>query len=342
VDIGAPGSAILSTSPFTFAVDEPFETPLAGRWTQYPTGAQLQWGVYPTSDGSKALGLPTGQNVPPNVASAIVGPSVNLATCVEPVWEMDVNSTFSNGAFDVQTVELEPHASRCGETAVLRVLDARRLDAELTVALGVDAEVGVSNRRIDDGCVGAVVDQEPRVAGRLDAAALEHDECVLRVRVNAAARAANGAALELEVEALVVDALQRLAALFGAGDDREPADERVLLLTDDGRAFARLDGDLAIGHELDGEANLDRLSVVPAPHHDARAGIALHHCRHRCVDAAEYAFAAGVVASSAVDEELRQLFHGGRNVTGEIDLPREAATMRVVSINRLVPWKGRL
>jgi subtilisin family serine protease len=109
VDIAAPGGAILSTAPFTFQIDEPFETPLAGRWDKLPD--TNGWGLVPTPSGeaTKVLGYNNGQGVPGNTTAQVRSQQIDLTTCANPVLEFAVGIDFndwSGNAFDGQSDSL--------------------------------------------------------------------------------------------------------------------------------------------------------------------------------------------------------------------------------------------
>ncbi len=106
VDLAAPGTAILSTSPFTLALDDPFEAAIAGRWTvRTLAGAAQSWSASPNGDGTRSLRVNEGNGIPQNVQTALVGNRVNLSACAEPAVELDASAAFSNGAFDLAITE---------------------------------------------------------------------------------------------------------------------------------------------------------------------------------------------------------------------------------------------
>ena len=106
VDLGAPGSTILSTSPFRQVVDDPFEVPIAGRWTvRTLSGPAVPWGISPNGDGSKSLRINDGNGVTASTVSGLVSKRFDLGTCVEPVLELEASAAYSSGAFDVAITE---------------------------------------------------------------------------------------------------------------------------------------------------------------------------------------------------------------------------------------------
>ena len=104
VHLGAPGSAILSTAPFTFLVDDPFETPISGRYTVLPGfSPDPGWGISASlaDDGTSSLTINQRKGFPPNTTTVLASEPVNLASCSEPVYEAVVSAQFSNGQVDL-------------------------------------------------------------------------------------------------------------------------------------------------------------------------------------------------------------------------------------------------
>lgn len=106
VDLAAPGSAILSTSPFSFVVNDPFELPIAGRWTRVTlSGDPQNWTTPVSGDGTRSLQINDGNGIAQNVQTGLVSNRVNLATCAEPVLEFEASAAFSNGRLDLAITE---------------------------------------------------------------------------------------------------------------------------------------------------------------------------------------------------------------------------------------------
>ena len=101
VDLAAPGHALLTTSPFRLAFDEPFEQAIAGRWTKAYTA--LPWDIAPDADGTHVLKI--NGAIPQSGMSAIVSSRFSLAGCQAPLLSYDLAQQFKNGAFNVWITE---------------------------------------------------------------------------------------------------------------------------------------------------------------------------------------------------------------------------------------------